>query len=572
MSWIKRSYYPLVNSLKKSAGKINLGSRVIMLVLSICMISTVYIGWTGYQTAKSSAETLMEDRLTREASIANELIKNAKLTYPSDENKFNDQVQRIVNQQAAALGQDGLNGKIYSVSETESASLMSSEASSLSDNTIQEINDQSKGTLFTEIDQQPYLLSFFSVQELGQIYVIAVPETDYLKEQSALGESIIRVVILTIVIATLLTLLLTRSISKPLNLLREEMRNVREGSFTGADLKINTTIPEVVSLHKSYKIMMTTIGSLMEELKTAGGNLNQSGRRLIERSDEMFQTLDPVKEKSHSIRKQAKETSASSEKSLETTLHMAKDIEIMIQILNDINQSNQLLIDKREEGIKSVYQMNASMKVTDEKLQQLSKEIKLLREQSIHSKQAAHLIKEIADQTRLLSLNASIEAARAGENGKGFAVVAKEVGSLAEQSSNHLSVIDQSMKEMVLVSEEVESKFNDIMTDTAKKLEESSNGIRYFNELINQMDQSTQQISTVYNQTIEFEKILPAVKSSGEQAHVIAKETNEGFEEMSLTLREQELLIVEVKEIAEELYQISSHLNKQFKDHPPEVA
>ncbi|MDZ5712179.1 methyl-accepting chemotaxis protein [Jeotgalibacillus haloalkalitolerans] len=571
MSRIRNVLKPIINHAQKILGKFNLGSRVALVVLSICILSSVYIGWSGYETAKESAEGLMEDRLTREAAIANELIKNAKLTYPSDEDKFEEQVKRIVNQQAAALGQDGLNGKIYAVGENDSVSMASGSVSPLTDNIIEEINLRDKGTLNTEIDQEPYLLSFFRIQELSQIYVIAVPETDYLKEQEALGQSIIRVVAFTTLLAILLTILLTRSISKPLNILREEMRNVRGGIYTNARHQINTTIPEIVSLNKSYQIMMNTIRTLMNELKAAGDNLNRSGEKLIDRSDHMFRTLDPVRRKSRVIKSQANETSASSEKSLETTLHMAREIETMIQTLYETNQLNQQLIDKRDEGIKSVHQMNASMKVTDQKLQELSREIKGLREHTIQSKEAAYLIKEIADNTRLLSLNASIEAARAGENGKGFAVVAKEVGSLAEQSSKHLSTIDQSMNRMVQVSGEVESKFNELMADTAVKLEESSNGIKYFNALINQMDHSTQKISSVYHQTVEFEKILPGVKTTGEHAHLIAKETNEGFDEMTRTLSEQELLIIEVKEIATELYRISSHLNEQF-NHPSDAV
>ncbi len=311
----------------------------------------------------------------------------------------------------------------------------------MSEPLIEEINLLNKGTLTASIEQQNYLLSFFKVQELGQIYVIAVPETDYLHEHISLGESMVKVVILTILVAVMLTLLLTRSISKPLKLLKEEMKNVRKGIYH-ADCQSHTTIPELVSLHKSYQVMVNTIRLLMEELQLAGENLNHSGKKLIESSDHMFYTLEPVKKKSLMIKSQAKETSASSEKSLETTLHMAMEIETILLTLDETNKSNQLLIDKRDEGIQGVHQMNESIKATDQKLKELDKEIKLMRENTIQSRQAAFLIKEIADHTRLLSLNAAIEAVRAGENGKGFAVVAKEVWSLAEQSKRHLTMID----------------------------------------------------------------------------------------------------------------------------------
>jgi methyl-accepting chemotaxis protein len=61
---------------------------------------------------------------------------------------------------------------------------------------------------------------------------------------------------------------------------------------------------------------------------------------------------------------------------------------------------------------------------------------------------AANLINQIAEDTNLLSLNASIEAARAGENGKGFAVVATEIGALAIKSSETVSEINTLLQEL----------------------------------------------------------------------------------------------------------------------------
>ena len=70
------------------------------------------------------------------------------------------------------------------------------------------------------------------------------------------------------------------------------------------------------------------------------------------------------------------------------------------------------------------------------------------------------LIQGIANQTNLLSLNASIEAARAGEAGKGFAVVANEVGKLAVSCNETSAHISQSLNEMQKVIEHILSKID----------------------------------------------------------------------------------------------------------------
>ncbi|MDD3114408.1 MAG: methyl-accepting chemotaxis protein [Anaerovibrio sp.] len=73
---------------------------------------------------------------------------------------------------------------------------------------------------------------------------------------------------------------------------------------------------------------------------------------------------------------------------------------------------------------------------------------KLLKEKNTDTLKAIGLITDIAEETNLLSLNASIEAARAGEQGRGFAVVAEEVRKLAEQSREATESIKKTLTEM----------------------------------------------------------------------------------------------------------------------------
>ena len=73
---------------------------------------------------------------------------------------------------------------------------------------------------------------------------------------------------------------------------------------------------------------------------------------------------------------------------------------------------------------------------------------KLLKEKNTETLKAISIITDIAEETNLLSLNASIEAARAGEQGRGFAVVAEEVRKLAEQSRAATESIKKTLNEM----------------------------------------------------------------------------------------------------------------------------
>lgn len=174
--------------------------------------------------------------------------------------------------------------------------------------------------------------------------------------------------------------------------------------------------------------------------------------------------------------------------------------------------------------------------------------------------EAVSLITEIAEETNLLSLNASIEAARAGEAGRGFAVVASQIQKLAEQSNESAKTIEEIITALITDSEksvetmnqvkEIMERQSDMVTETEKNFGEVLDGIKASREGINDISGNMNSLNSTREVVVDIVSNLSAI---AEENAASTEETNAAVSEVSASVQQVSASAAQLKTIADNL-------------------
>ena len=331
---------------------------------------------------------------------------------------------------------------------TEKTSTKKAAASTILDNTyitghsvydIIKNSEELSGSEYVDYDGEQYLLLFSKLDSEGFTVATLVPRSYIIQDASQIAVITAVTVVITAFIVILIGLVLSTSMGTTIR----KIMNGLEKAATG-DLTVNVRTKrkdEFMILCNSINRMIGNIRALLdkadivsEAVGKASGSVADNSGVLLEETKSITSSIAEVEQ---GIVMQAQDA----ENCLERMDDLSKKIEVVTDNANKIAEIADNTKGIVSSGLGTISELKDKVKATSQVTAEVISNIQDLDEASGSIAKIIGAINDIADQTSLLSLNASIEAARAGDAGRGFAVVADSIRKLAEQSLNSVSEI-----------------------------------------------------------------------------------------------------------------------------------
>ncbi|PKG21926.1 methyl-accepting chemotaxis protein [Niallia nealsonii] len=548
---MKKSKVPNKNLLQLSIRK-----RLLLFIISLLLLTIFSITYVAVTKSKDLAVELMHQRLAKETKTTYIMSQNLMFTYVDDQEKFQKKIEQVVHSQDADFLKDNIQGQFYLVTnqEVKSFRVNKNEASQLPDNIVKEMRKKETGIMEKEIGKKKYSIAFMKIQELKGIYVIAVPQDDYLQEVKAISEIIVLVSGISMSVTILIIFLIVRGIVKPLNDLCYMMSEVSKGNL-GVEVASNTSIPEIQSLIQSYQTMIDKIRRVLTQLQSSSGDLTKTGYMLQEHSNMMIEKNEFLTNMIAVVKKGAHETAVCSDSAIDVFQEMKQTTKQVSASMHEMNGKTKTMNECAHIGEMKIKELFQSLNVLHLDVREMAATIGQVKEQSMSIGDIIFSIRKLADKTKLVALNASIEAARAGENGKGFAIVADEVRNLANSSKKATEEINAFTKEMDKIAERASAEMVQITNKFMECSQTSEESSTSFNQLLQGIEIVNKELAVNQEKLKELQTFLPIMENSSLQLAAISQQTLANADEMK-----------EIADMHKEGLQTNAKVNKKLAE------
>lgn len=568
----------------QSAGK-KTGGSIRLLLIGLGVVPALVVMIFTFLTARANLKEGMEKEALDGIEMMAEAVEAAFNLYPGDYSVnaagdlFKGEVNLTETQFEAidAFVEDSeadvtlCFGKTRMITSLKDSSGQRTVGTDISDEVWQVIlSGESYRSSDVQVNGQDYFACYVPVKDsLGNIIGTISTGEPAEEVQNLIQKKIMVMTIVSVIIIIIMgvaAFFLAGMIAKQIVKVEKYVEEVAGGDLTIiVDEKLKNRNDEIGRMGRAVETLVNELKKVVRSLQHSADTLFQAGNTLDEMSSQSSATADEISRAVEDVSKGAVSQADEIESASSEVVTMGEIIERIVGNVGNLARTSDKMSEAGEASIRTMHELIDANTHTVEAINRIAEQIHRTNESVEQISTSASLITNIAEQTSLLSLNASIESARAGEAGKGFAVVAGEIQKLAEQSDQTateimqiIDVLQEESKETI----EVMNRTEELIKAQQQKLDATRNRFGDVSNGINESKGETNIIrdnaAACDNARISVVDVITNLSAISEQNAASSQETTASMQELNATINV-------LAESAGSLKNLSQELNEDMK-------
>ena len=399
---------------------------------------------------------------------------------------------------------------------------------------------------------------------VGMVFA-GMPQADAKAQINKIISLIAGIMVLFVFLFSASTILVVKSMAKGLIRGASALEQVATGKL---NVELNSKFAErkdeIGQISRAVQKLKQELTSVITEIMGNSKELHESSELLHEKTNASMEHINQIERAVDEIAQGAGSQAQETQSATEHVIAMGNMIEDPSKEITTLNENAKQIKTLGQDAVTTIEELQKINHKTKESIDVIYDQTNTTNTSAQRIKEATALITEIAEETNLLSLNASIEAARAGEQGRGFAVVAGQIQKLAEQSNESARQIEEIINSLLEDSgkavETMES-VKEIMDEQNTNVEKTNDQVR---QVIGQVDESIAAIDRIAQQSGKLNEARLVITDTVQNLTAVAEENAAGTQESAASVAQIGELIRDIAQIAGEQRDIADKLKENM--------
>ena len=408
------------------------------------------------------------------------------------------------------------------------------------------------------------LTGFETVSGTNWVLVSYIPDKIIYADVNSLRTKMVVIAVVALLVLVVLVERIIHLVVKPVRRLTKTITTMADGDFT-VDVKVKGS-DEIGHMGRSVRHFLDSIRGMLYEIHEISDRVSEQSDTTNNLSVGMYDSASVQAKSMQELNVTVDELSRSISEIADNATTLAMVVSDTKQTSTKVKSHMQQTVTASIQGKNDMRQVNDAMETISSSIRKLDQAIDKVGKSSEEIEKIVGVIGNIADETNLLSLNASIEAARAGEAGKGFAVVATEIGKLAQTSTESVGHIVELINEVTgLVQETIKQA-----ADSMKNIDDSSlminTALRTFDEIFNDIQVTEDLIKQMMTKVSEVDSVATNVAAISEEQAASTLEiqtTSENMVAQANSIADNSNIVMDgAKELSQSADNLKEHIGR----------